>query len=139
MGNWETVILEPALKGEMFTSGSGYYEKEYVYIKIPVSEKYDNYCFAISAKLVDDVSQPELLYINLCMEAEYVLQKAPEHREDGKRYKRYKMTGKELYETVLEAYEDDFFSKTAAAKRRKRNCPCQKREKNQRLHCLWPV
>jgi len=27
MSTWETVILNPELKGETFTSGSGYYEK----------------------------------------------------------------------------------------------------------------
>lgn len=112
MNNWENVILDPVLLGETFTSGSGYYEKEYTYIRIPVSEKYEHYCFALSSKLVDVESDPEQLYITLCMAAEYILQKDPEYRETGKRYKRYKLTGQELYESVLEVCEDDFLRKT---------------------------
>lgn len=109
MDKWQLVSLNPALKGETFTSGSGYYEKEYIYINIPTSDKYDHYCFAISTKLVDAESSPDFLYINLCLDAEYTLQKALEYRGEGKRYKRYKMCGKELYEAILEECEDDYF------------------------------
>lgn len=138
MSKWENVILPPVLMGETFTSGGGYYEKEYVYIKIPYSEKYDHYCFAISSKLVDATSEPELLYINLCMDAEYVLQKDAEYREEGKRYKRYKMTGKELYDTVLEVCEDDFLikrQKEAETKEKERT----KREKKVMGYIVYGV
>lgn len=110
MGRWIEVILSKELLGERFVSGTGFYEKEYVYINIPDSDKYNHYCFQISAKLVDDKTDTDRLYLSFHSEAKFVLQKSREYRNGKKRYKRYELTGKELYAEVLEACEDTFLN-----------------------------
>lgn len=98
--SWDSFELENELSSEIIKSGSGYYERESRFITLPKNTIYeDGYGFYVSAKLAGktSISIPDDLKVDL--------QVSPEARVPGKRYKRYKLTGKEIKEAVFFPYQ----------------------------------
>ena len=113
---WSDIRVGKKLIGEPVERSVGY---EYCFVTLPKNNLYDKgYGFFISAKLVmtDCFSLPDDYKVELQMN--------PSLREDKKRYKRYKLTGAELKETVLEPYIVDLkeeCTKREAEKRAERD------------------
>jgi len=106
--SWREINIDSEFIGEKITKSSGYYEKEYRYIKIPTGYGYDGYVFLLAESIVGHLSELNLWWFSICDDMKIELFYDPELREPGKRYKRYKITGHELVETVFEAYERNF-------------------------------
>lgn len=107
---WKDIELNSDLIGDTITKGSDTWEKEYTYIKIPEGYGYDNYCFLLSSKCVH-ISENEKLYLSyfsICHDMKIELIISPEFKENGKRYKRYKLSGRELFNTIFKDYEINF-------------------------------
>ena len=105
---WKDIAVSGDLIGDVITKGSGMWEKEYRYIKVPERYGYDNYVFLLSEKLVEPSSDKKTWYFTICDDMKIELFYNPELLEEGKRYPRYKMTGLELIEKIFEQYEIDF-------------------------------
>ena len=98
--DWDIFELESGLISDVIKSGSGYYERESRFVMLPKNKIYeDGYGFYMSAKLAgkNSLSIPDDFKVELQM--------SPETREPGKRYKRYKLTGKEIKEAVFLPYQ----------------------------------
>lgn len=104
---WKDIELSGELVGETIKKGSGMWEKEYTYIKIPNGYGYDNYCFLLSDKCVH-INSDNTWYFSICHDMKLELVYDTELREEGKRYKRYQMTGYDLFETIFKDYELKF-------------------------------
>lgn len=103
---WKDIELEYDLIGEQFTKGSGMWEKNYRYISIPNGYGYDNYVFMLSEKLIClEPDSNNLSYFSVCDDMNFELLYNPSLRETGKKYKRYKLSAKELYKKIFEPYE----------------------------------
>ncbi len=99
---WHNIIVGKDLIGECIDKGSGYWKKSYTYINIPDGyyEPWNGYCFLLSSSCVWEttITLEDDMKIELFMQQHL--------REDGKRYKRYHVTGKELIDNVFCNYED---------------------------------
>ena len=103
--NWiKSEINKSLLIGEV-KRGKGIYEKSYFVVKIPCGYGYDNYCFCHSKSLIEI---GEHCYISFHRDMKIELVLCEEKREEGKRYKRYKMDGQTLYDLVFSQYEDSY-------------------------------
>ena len=105
---WKDIVVSADLIGEKITKGSGYFEKEYRYIKVPANYGYDNYVFFLSEKLVNQSSDNNSWWFSICNDMKIELFYDPLLRKDGKRYVRHKMTGHDLVENIFKHYEVDF-------------------------------
>lgn len=103
---WKDVRIPSSLVGDCVTKGTGRWEKDYTYIKIPQGFGYDGYCFLLSSACVHLGS--DYWWFSICHDMRIELIYDVELREDGKRYKRYKLSGRELYDTVFKEYEVNF-------------------------------
>lgn len=93
---WNDIRLSKKLIGKPIENNWGY---SYTFITLPKNETYDDdYGFFISSKLI------YLSTFSLPNDYKVELQKNPDLRESGKRYKRYKMSGLKLKETILKNY-----------------------------------
>lgn len=106
---WKDICVSEDLIGDTITKGSGMWEKEYRYIKVPDGYGYDNYVFLLSEKLVEPSSDNKTWYFTVCDDMKIELFYSPNAREEGKRYSRYKMTGQELIERIFEEYEVNLY------------------------------
>lgn len=104
---WKEISVDSELIGEKITKGSGYYEKEYRYIKIPTGYGYDGYVFLLAESIVGHIAELNSWWFSVCDDMKIELFYDPELREAGKRYKRYKITGYELVENIFKEYERD--------------------------------
>ena len=126
---WITIRLDDEdLIGKTIEKGSGWYKKEYVYIKIPKGYGYDNYCFLLSKKCIVDN------YIDIAENMNIELIYDNDFREAGKRYARYKFSGKELQEKIFELYEDDCY-----AIKEKKHADKIKRNKEKLGNCICGI
>lgn len=105
---WKDIVINNELIGEKITKGSGYFEKEYRYIKVPTGYGYDGYVFLLSEKLVNQSSDNNSWWFSICNDMKIELFYDPELREEGKRYNRHKMTGYDIVEKIFKQYEVDF-------------------------------
>lgn len=102
---WNDIQLDKKLFGDPVENNWGY---SYTFITLPDNDTYDEgYGFSISSKLVGTST------FSLPNDYKIELQKAPALRQPRKRYKRYKMTGLELKETVLKNYIVDLRAEAA--------------------------
>lgn len=96
---WDYFEIGKDLVGEPVKSGEGFYAHERQFITLPANEAYvAGYGFYISSRLAGDD------YIRLPDDYNVVLQMSPGAREPGKRYKRYKLTGREIKDSVFLPY-----------------------------------
>lgn len=93
---WKDIELDSNLIGDTINKGSGIFEKEYTYIKIPAGYGYDGYCFLLSSRCVHNT------YFSICHDMKIELIFDPELRENGKKYKRYSLVGRELNNRIQE-------------------------------------
>lgn len=97
---WYGYKLDQNLISEPIKSGSGPFERESVFVTLPENDTYpEGYGFFLSFKLLswgNTISIPDDLKVNLQM--------SPSRRVPGRRYKRYKLIGQQLVETVLEPH-----------------------------------
>ena len=105
---WKDIDVSTEQIGETIKKGSGTWEKEYTYIKIPKGYGYDNYCFLLSDNCVHFSTSTKDYYISINSSMKIELVYDPELRETDKKYKRYKLTGEELFEQVFKDYEINF-------------------------------
>lgn len=105
---WKEIMVPPKLIGEEVKKGSGIFEKEYTYVKIPSGCGYDNYCFLLSSNCVHLGVDRDKWWFSINSDMKIELIYDPELREAGKRYKRYKLSGYELYEQIYKEYEINF-------------------------------
>ena len=105
---WKEIRVLGDLIGETITKGTGIYEKEYRYICAPPGSTYEGYVFFLAESLVNLRGERGNLRwsFTICHDMKIELFYSPELREEGKRYKRYKMSGHELYETVFREHEE---------------------------------
>lgn len=97
--SWDAFEISEALIGEAIKSGEGYYARERQFITLPENTVYEaGYGFYMSARLVGDgrIRLPDDYHVELQME--------PSARAPGRRYKRYKLTGRDIKESVLLPY-----------------------------------
>lgn len=120
---WKDICIESKYIGETIVKGSGWYEKEYVHVYVP-GPKYEKYCFLLSKKCYYPAEHiggkciaKECISLETSMKLELFV--APEHREPGKKYKRYHMSAGELIEEVFEPYEDELHERENAEIARK--------------------
>lgn len=113
---WMDVLIDKTLIGEVIEKGEGAWKKKYIYIKIPSEAGYNDYCFLLPLSLFHDS------YFSICADMKIELIKDPAYRESGKKYKRYHYTGKELYNSIFDEYEDNFVKE------------CKEREKKERIN-----
>ena len=109
--SWDDYRLGKEYIGETIDQGFGYSQN---FITLPENHVYDSgYGFFISSKLAseEEISLPDDYKVELIMN--------PELREEGKRYKRYKISGLELKEQVLEPYMDVLLEKQIKAQKEK--------------------
>ena len=109
--SWDDYRLGKEYIGETIDKGFGYSQN---FITLPENQVYDSgYGFFISSKLAseEEISLPDDYKVELIMN--------PELREEGKRYKRYKISGLELKEQVLEPYMDVLLEKQIKAQKEK--------------------
>ena len=108
---WKDISLDDDLIGETITKGSGMWQKDYVYIKIPKGYGYDNYCFLLSAKCVHISNDKKAYgsYFSIAHNMDIELIYDPDMREAGKKYKRYKLKGYELFDSIFDGYELNFY------------------------------
>ena len=99
---WKDIELDSNLIGDTINKGSGIFEKEYTYIKIPAGYGYDGYCFLLSSRCVHNT------YFSICHDMKIELIFDTELREKGKKYKRYSLDGRELFNNIFESYEANF-------------------------------
>lgn len=125
---WKDIEINNELIGDTIKKGSGYYEKEYVYIKIPNGCGYDNYGFWLSSNCVH--IEKTTTYISICFDMKIELIYDNEKREVGKKYKRYKMTGEELFDNILKDYEINFQKEWLERERVKQEKKEQNNKKN---------
>lgn len=96
---WHDFEIDKELIGEVKGSGSMYESR---FITLPENEVYESgYGFFMGVKLVSSWNGTISIPDGYKME----LQMSPELREPGKRYKRYKLTGQEIKETVFFPYQ----------------------------------
>lgn len=105
---WKDIRVSGSMIGDTIKKGSGIWEKEYTYIEIPQGYGYDNYCFLLSEKLVHISIEGREWWFSICHDMKIELFYLPEKREDGRKYKRFKMTGYELFENIFKDYEVNF-------------------------------
>lgn len=105
---WKDIKVSCSLIGDSIKKGSGGWEKEYTYIKIPHGYGYDNYCFLLSSACVHYSASEDYWWFSVCHDMKIELIYDVELREQGKRYKRYKLSGRELFNTVFKDYEVNF-------------------------------
>lgn len=115
---WKDIEIPIDLTGDNVTKGSGTWEKEYTYIKVPHGYGYDGYCFLLSSTCVHYGTGKDSWWFSICHDMKIELIYDPELRESGKRYKRYKLTGRELFNNIFKDYEVNF--KKEYEERRKR-------------------
>lgn len=115
---WKDIMISHNLVGETIKKGNGKWEKEYTYIKIPPNNGYDNYCFLLSDSLVHYSPARNKWWFSICFDMQIQLIYDPELRECGKKYKRYKLSGIELFEQIFKNYEVSF--KTECIEREKK-------------------
>lgn len=109
------IYLEKSLIGEEETTGLEYYIRKRRFITLPENDIYGkDYGFYISGELTDVYEMAG--YIRLPDDYKVELQKNPAKRTKGERNKRYKLTGKELKETVLFPYEKEVVERLKKAK-----------------------
>lgn len=109
--SWDDYRLGKEYIGETIDKGFGYSQN---FITLPENQVYDSgYGFFISSKLAseEEISLPDDYKVELIMNTEL--------REEGKRYKRYKISGLELKEQVLETYMDVLLEKQIKAQKEK--------------------
>lgn len=95
---WDSFDLKKDLIGEPLKSGDGFYQRESRFITLPENDVYESgYGFYMSSKLVNDREG----HISLPDDYKIDLQMSPAAREQGKRYKRFKLTGREIKEAVF--------------------------------------
>jgi hypothetical protein len=116
---WKDISIPNNLIGETIKKGSGIFEKEYTYINIPPGYGYDNYCFLLSSSIVHESSNGKEHWFSICHDMKIELFYSPDAREEGKRYKRYKLTGYELFENIFDSYETDFIADMVAREKKK--------------------
>lgn len=100
--SWKDISISEELIGETIEKGKDMWKKEYTYIMLPKGYGYDGYCFLLSDNCVHDG------YISINSDMKIELFYAPDKREEDKKYKRYKLTGKELFDKVFKDYEVNF-------------------------------
>ena len=116
---WHTFELDSKLISGVLTSGTGYYQRERKFITLPKNERYDEgYGFYISACLAGKIS------ISIPDDLKLEIQMSPEERVPGKRYKRYRLNGKEIKESVFFPYQQE-----QAEREKERECERQRRNK----------
>lgn len=104
---WKDIRISIEYIGDTIKKGSGVWEKEYTYIKIPKGYNYDNYCFLLSDNCVHiNIKGESYFSLNSGMKLELIYD--PEKRKEGSKYPRYKLTGEELFEQVFKDYEVNF-------------------------------
>lgn len=129
---WKDIEIDKELIGDTIEKGSGVWVKEYCYINIPDGHGYDNYSFLLSANCVHYAIKKEShSYFSIADDMNIELVYNPEKRETEKRYKRYKMTGYELFENIFKEYEINF-KEASRIRLEKERLEKEKREKNQR-------
>lgn len=109
--SWDDYRLGKEYIGETIDKGFGYSQN---FITLPENQVYDSgYGFFISSKRAseEEISLPDDYKVELIMN--------PELREEGNRYKRYKISGLELKEQVLEPYMDVLLEKQIKAQKEK--------------------
>lgn len=111
---WKDISLENDLIGETVSKGKDIWKKDYTYIKTPKGYGYDNYCFLLSSNCVHSS------YFSICDDMNIELVYDPDLREEGKKYKRYKLKGYELFELVFKDYEINFFKESEDRNRMER-------------------
>lgn len=107
---WHDLMIGKQNIGERIIKGSGYFKKTYVYILIPLSE-YQGYTFLLSANCV----YTEMISLEDDMTLELFMH--PDYREEGKRYKRYRMKASELI-PLLSEYEENLLQKSLERERK---------------------
>lgn len=105
--SWKDISISEELIGETIEKGKDMWKKEYTYIMLPKGYGYDGYCFLLSDNCVHDG------YISINSDMKIELFYAPDKREEDKKYKRYKLTGKELFDKVFKDYEVNYERKYA--------------------------
>lgn len=128
---WKDITVPRKLIGETFTRGSGTWQKEYTYIFIPKGYGYDNYCFLLADSLVHLYSgNSDEYWFSICHDMKIELFYSPEHREEGKKYKRYKLTGYQLFEEIFDEYETNFAWESAERLRKEQEKKDKRDKKN---------
>ena len=106
---WHDIFLDKKYIGETISKGTSYLVKNYTYIHIP-DERYINYTFLLSTRCIHEAtSRKDAFMLSIADDMNIELFYHPDFREPGIRYKRYKMTGKELVEDILAPYEENLF------------------------------
>lgn len=104
---WHNIFLDKKYIGETISKGTSYLVKDYTYIHIP-DERYINYTFLLSTRCISEATtRKDAFMLSIADDMNIELFYHPDFRESGTRYKRYKMTGKELVEDILAPYEDN--------------------------------
>ena len=103
--DWIKAEIDKSLLIAEVTRGKGIFEKSYFVVKVPDGYGYDGYCFQHSKSLVE---RGEHCYITFHREMKMELFLSEEKREEGKRYKRFKMDGQMLFDSVFSQYECAF-------------------------------
>lgn len=102
---WNDIRLDKKLIGKPVENDWGY---SYTFITLPKNNTYDDdYGFFISSKLVYST------VFSLPNDYKIELQKNPDLRVSGRRYKRYKLSGLELKNTVFKNYIVDLDAEAA--------------------------
>lgn len=128
---WKDIMVSGSLIGDTVKKGKDIWEKEYRFIKIPSGYGYDGYCFVLSEKLVHSpVLKKDNWWFSICHDMNIELIYLPELREDGKRYKRFKLSGRELVNEIFGEYEVDFHKQSEERLRKERERKEKRDKKN---------
>lgn len=122
MAIWKDIRVSAEWIGDEVDKSTSYLSKVFTYIKIPDGYGYDNYCFLLSSRCVHSnlKLKSDSLYISICFNMKIELFYDPEKRAGKKKYKRYKLSGEELYEQVFKDYEVDFIKESEERLKRER-------------------